>query len=100
MEGLYDSTGTPGHWRGTPDQFDLYVREYCRLPEKLSKPMTREISRLVHPRSDRWRKHFVFNGAKIVGLARVGRATVAVLALNDPIQSAIRQSLLNEGLLV
>lgn len=38
---------------------------------------------LFNPRSDEWQKHFVFQGAIIVGLTNIGRTTIHVLAMND-----------------
>lgn len=47
-------------------------------------PDTGELARLFHPRKDEWSRHFGWNGAEIVPLTPVGRATVAVLFMNDP----------------
>ena len=47
---------------------------------------------LFNPRRDEWRIHFDFartsTGIRIVGLTRIGRATVARLVMND--QHAVR----------
>jgi hypothetical protein len=59
-------------------------------------PFTGELSRLFHPRADRWHDHFAWQGARLEGLTPVGRATVVTLALNDPNLIAVRQSLHEE----
>ncbi|WP_428938893.1 HNH endonuclease [Fontivita pretiosa] len=41
-------------------------------------PETGQISRLFHPRTDSWDEHFRYEGAALVGLTPIGRATVAV----------------------
>jgi 5-methylcytosine-specific restriction endonuclease McrA len=47
-------------------------------------PVTDEAVPLFHPRRQRWRDHFAWtpDGALIVGVSPIGRATVAVLRLN------------------
>lgn len=51
-------------------------------------PLTGQLVRLFHPRSDRWVDHFEFDSARITGKTPVGRATVQVLAMNaeGPVQ--------------
>lgn len=46
---------------------------------------------LFHPRRQRWRDHFRWEGLRIVGLTPTGRATVAALQMNRPLILAIRQ---------
>jgi len=58
---------------------------------------TGRVENLFHPRRDRWDDHFAFRGANIKGLTPSGRATVEVLALNDPRRLALRQELLGLG---
>jgi hypothetical protein len=60
-------------------------------------PQSSELTRLFHPRLDEWTSHFAWNGAELVGITSVGRATIQVLAINDPVYLAVRQSLLQEG---
>jgi hypothetical protein len=55
------------------------------------------LARLFHPRRDVWGQHFEWNGAVIVGRTDVGRATVAVLAFNNPSRVAARAILIDEG---
>lgn len=52
-------------------------------------PLTGQIVRLFHPRTDRWADQFdVLDDARIAGKTPVGRATVQVLAMNaeGPVQ--------------
>ncbi|HSZ59107.1 MAG TPA: HNH endonuclease signature motif containing protein [Tepidisphaeraceae bacterium] len=58
---------------------------------------TGQLTRLFHPRRDQWSEHFGTNGPIIIGLTDIGRVTIAVLAINHPIQIAIRRTLLEEG---
>lgn len=60
-------------------------------------PLNREQTRLFHPRQDRWVDHFSWNGATIEGKTPIGRATIAVLAMNDPDFVAVRRQLQAEG---
>jgi hypothetical protein len=60
-------------------------------------PMIGEIVRLFHPRRDNWNDHFRWNGAELVGLTPIGRATIAILVINDPSAVAIREELMAEG---
>jgi hypothetical protein len=52
---------------------------------------------LFHPRRHRWSYHFVWDGPLLVGRTPIGRVTVAVLAMNDPIRVALREELIEEG---
>lgn len=45
-------------------------------------PLTGQLLRLFHPRTDRWTDHFELDGARIAGKTPVGRATVQVLSMN------------------
>jgi hypothetical protein len=60
-------------------------------------PKTRRITRLFHPRRDKWDEHFRWIGAKLVGKSGIGRTTVAVLGINLPIRFELRRSLKLEG---
>lgn len=60
-------------------------------------PRTRRIVRLFNPRRDSWPRHFVWDGPILVGRTAVGRATVALLKINDANYLALRQSLIAEG---
>ena len=52
---------------------------------------------LFHPRWDHWPEHFEWDGPRIVGRSAIGRATVRVLAMNDPDAVAVRAALIAEG---
>ena len=62
-------------------------------------PHTRKITRLFHPRHDRWRDHFRWDGALLQGRTAVGRTTIEVLRINRQDAITVRQSLLEEGVL-
>ena len=59
--------------------------------------MTEEVIRLYHPRRDKWREHFVWWAGVLIGLIFVGRATIQVLAANEPSMIAVREALITEG---
>jgi hypothetical protein len=56
--------------------------------------------RLFNPRRDRWNEHFQVDPASgaIQGLTAVGRATVARLQMNSPLQLLARQQWMRLGL--
>ena len=60
-------------------------------------PQTGQMARLFHPRKDKWKEHFEWNGALLVGRTAVGRATLDVLAINLPYRCALRAVLVEEG---
>jgi len=60
-------------------------------------PATGGLSRLFHPRRDKWREHFVWRGAILHGVTAVGKTTAQVLAANDPGTVAVRLALIAEG---
>jgi hypothetical protein len=60
-------------------------------------PATRELTRLYNPRRDRWREHFAWQGAVLIGLTAVGRTTIQVLAMNDLEMVEAREALIAEG---
>ena len=37
-----------------------------------------------NPRQKKWARHFRWDGAYLVGITAIGRATIVVLAINDP----------------
>lgn len=53
-------------------------------------PETGEIVPIFHPRQQRWRDHFCWEGVQVVGISATGRATVDILNMNRPIILAIR----------
>jgi hypothetical protein len=60
-------------------------------------PRSGQIVRLYHPRRDIWGRHFRWEGPLLVGRTASGRATIAVLAINNPDAVAFRQALIEEG---
>jgi hypothetical protein len=56
-----------------------------------------KLVRLFNPRKHSWHYHFSFNGAQIVGKTSIGRVTVEVLNMNDPLMLAVRAELMEEG---
>jgi hypothetical protein len=59
-------------------------------------PRTRRLTRLFHPRRHKWTRHFAWDGPILVGRTAIGRTTIAVLRINDPVAVEHRQSLLEE----
>lgn len=60
-------------------------------------PISKKIVFLFHPREQRWSRHFRLNGALIEGITSSGRATAALLHLNDPERVAFRLRLIELG---
>ncbi|MBA4160182.1 MAG: HNH endonuclease [Gemmatimonadetes bacterium] len=60
-------------------------------------PLTGQIVPLFHPRRDEWQQHFRARGAYLEGLTPSGRATVRLLAMNDPRRLELRSELLAHG---
>jgi 5-methylcytosine-specific restriction endonuclease McrA len=55
-------------------------------------PRTKEVAALFHPRRQRWRDHFEWDGIYLRGRTAVGRTTVRVLNINGEDQLALRSS--------
>jgi acyl dehydratase len=49
---------------------------------------------LFDPRTQAWKRHFEWIGPVVVGRTQTGRATVAVLDMNDPGRVELRQVLM------
>lgn len=60
-------------------------------------PDTGQLAPLFHPRTQPWHDHFACDGALIVGLTPIGRATVRVLNMNAPRRVRLRCALLERG---
>jgi hypothetical protein len=60
-------------------------------------PLTGKIVRLFDPRRQSWKRHFEWYGAVLAGRTQIGRATIAVLGINDPQRVELRQMLMDEG---
>lgn len=60
-------------------------------------PLTDHVVRLFDPRKQSWNRHFEWLGAVLLGRTQIGRATVAVLNVNDPQRVALRLVLMENG---
>jgi len=60
-------------------------------------PASVRLVALFNPRVDNWTDHFELDGARIVGLTLAGRATVAVLRLNQEARLLDRITLIEAG---
>ena len=60
-------------------------------------PRTRRLTPLFHPRRHKWSRHFRWEGAVLIGCTPIGRVTVNVLRINDPIRVEVRGELIEEG---
>ena len=61
-------------------------------------PKTGRLTKLFHPRRHKWQHHFRWNGPVLVGRTAIGLATIAVLAINDPLRVDQRHVLIDAGL--
>jgi hypothetical protein len=52
---------------------------------------------LFNPPRHKWSRHFRWEGPYVVARTAVGRVTVEVLAMNDPLWVALREELAAEG---
>ncbi|MCO6457584.1 MAG: HNH endonuclease [Pirellulaceae bacterium] len=62
-------------------------------------PATGQLTRLFHPRGDTWIEHFDWIGPALHGKSPIGRVTLQVLNINDPVRVEHRRVLLQEGVL-
>ena len=60
-------------------------------------PDSNAVVQLFHPRRDRWAEHFALDGARILGLTPMGRATVFLLQLNSEERVRVRHRLQQAG---
>jgi hypothetical protein len=56
-----------------------------------------KLVRLFNPRRHKWDRHFRWDGPQLLGRTAIGRVTIYVLAVNDPVRVAVRQEFLDEG---
>ena len=59
---------------------------------------TRKLTPLFNPRRHKWARHFRWQDAYLVGRTAIGRVTVHVLNINDPLRVELREELIEEGL--
>lgn len=52
---------------------------------------------LFNPRRQRWKKHFKWDGPRLVGLTACGRATIYVLNINKAHRIELREMLIEAG---
>lgn len=52
---------------------------------------------LFHPRRQKWKRHFVWEGPRLVGKTLAGKVTVAVLNINEKSRVMTRAFLIAEG---
>jgi hypothetical protein len=55
------------------------------------------VVRLFDPRRQSWTRHFHWSGAILAGRTQTGRATIAVLDMNDRQRVILRQILMDAG---
>jgi hypothetical protein len=60
-------------------------------------PQTARLAPLFNPRVHSWEEHFTWEGAAIVGLTPVGRATVGLLKMNEQTRLEMRAELSGSG---
>jgi hypothetical protein len=61
-------------------------------------PETGLLTRLFHPRQDKWDEHFAWNGASLAGRTAIARTTIDVLDMNAPERVEHRRLLIRGGL--
>jgi hypothetical protein len=59
-------------------------------------PQTGELTPLFNPRADGWADHFAWDGLLLQGKTAIGRATVAVLDINNVDSVTVREALREE----
>ena len=62
-------------------------------------PDTGTVTRLFHPRQDRWSDHFAWEDARIVGRTPIGRTTAWLLEMNTGDRLRWRELLVRFGLM-
>ena len=58
---------------------------------------TGQMTRLFHPRQDKWDEHFEWKQGRLIGLTAIGRTTIDVLAINLTYRCELRMALIEEG---
>ena len=61
-------------------------------------PLTGRIVVLFNPRRQRWKRHFEWDGPRLVGLTPCGRVTIGVLNINAAHRIDLRELLIEAGL--
>lgn len=60
-------------------------------------PHTRRLTPLFNPRRHKWASHFRWHGPRLMGRTAIGRVTIKLLNINDPLRIALRAALIEEG---
>ena len=60
--------------------------------------LTRKFTPLFNPRRHKWDRHFHWEGPYLIGRTAVGRVTIDVLDINDPLRVELRHELMEEGI--
>jgi hypothetical protein len=60
-------------------------------------PQLNRLQGLFNPRLDKWREHFEWAGALLLGKTSIGRTTIEVLRINAPDRIAHRKLLIDAG---
>jgi hypothetical protein len=87
---------------GTDDPRSLaWSCHYCNLA-KSSNLSGRDVATgrivvLFNPRRQRWKRHFAWDGPRLLGLTPCGRATIAVLNINTSHRVELRELLIEAG---
>lgn len=58
---------------------------------------TRRLTRLFNPRRHKWSRHFRWHGGFLIGRSPIGRVTIALLKINDPLRVELREELIAVG---
>lgn len=84
---------------GGDDESNLWLscslcNRYKGAQIEAADPLTGEVVPLYNPRTDNWHEHFSWgaDGAKIVGLTAMGRATATALKLNNEVAVEVRRN--------
>jgi hypothetical protein len=62
-------------------------------------PRTHKLTPLFNPRRHKWARHFRWDGPVLLGRTAVGRVTIDVLNMNDPLRVELHEGLIQEGVL-
>ncbi len=74
---------------------NLHKSDHVTGIDQMGKPAVR----LFHPRQDDWEEHFIveLETGRVEGRTDIGRATVACLCMNEPLQLAARRQWISLG---
>lgn len=56
-------------------------------------PLTGAVESLFHPRRQQWSEHFASHGPVLVGITAIGRTTIRVLDMNNPVRLDLRRGI-------